>query len=269
MTDQTPRHTLDDLTGRVALVTGASSGLGFAAAHALGRRGARVVIASRGGEKLDKARDQLAAAGVEAFAVPADIRDPQALTHLAAEAERQAGPVDILVANGGGPPSKPALELTEEDWAVGIPLALLFVPRLCNLVLPGMRARRWGRIVALNSVSARQPIANLALSNALRPAVLGYLKTLSQEVAADGVTVNAVLPGYTRTERQEELAGAASARTGKPKEEIVAGWIGNTPIGRMAEPAEIGEVVGFLCTPAASYLTGQAIAVEGGYVKGL
>jgi 3-oxoacyl-[acyl-carrier protein] reductase len=259
----------DDLTGRVALVTGGSSGLGFAAAQALGRRGARVVIASRGGDKLEAARGRLAAAGAEAFAIAADVRDPEALSRLAEETARLAGPVDVLVANGGGPPAKPALELTEEDWQVAIPLAFLFVPRLCRLVVPGMRERRWGRIVAINSVSSRQPIANLASSNALRPAVLGYLKTLSQEVAGDGVTVNAVLPGYTRTDRQEELAAAASARTGKPKQEIVAGWIGNTPMGRMAEPEEIGEVIGFLCTPAASYLTGQSIAVDGGYVKGL
>ncbi len=103
--------------------------------------------------------------------------------------------------------------------------------------------------MAINSVSSRQPIANLALSNSLRPAVLGYLKTLSQEVAAEGVTVNAVLPGYTLTERQDELANAAAARTGRPREEIVAGWIGNTPIGRMAQPDEIGAMVGFLCSP--------------------
>jgi 3-oxoacyl-[acyl-carrier protein] reductase len=259
----------EDLTGRVALVTGGSSGLGFAAARALGRRGAKVVLASRSGEKLDKARAGLAAAGVEAFAVAADIRDPESLARLVDEAARQAGPVDILVANGGGPPPKPAADLTEEDWAAAIPLVFLFVPRLCRLVLPGMRERRWGRIVAINSVSTRQPIPNLSLSNALRPAVLGYLKTLSQEVAPDGVTVNSVLPGYTRTDRQDELADAAAARTGKSPEEIVAGWTANTPMGRMAEPDEIGEVIGFLCTPAASYVTGQAVAVDGGYVKGL
>lgn len=257
---------MSDLQGRIALVTGASSGLGFAAAKALAGRGARVALASRGGEKLEQARERL---GGDAVAIPADVRDAAALTNLVGEVERRLGPVDILVANGGGPPSKPALELTEEDWQVAIPLALLFVPRLCRLVLPGMRERRWGRIVAINSVSTRQPIPGLALSNSLRPAVVGYLKTLSQEVAAEGITVNAVLPGYTRTERQEELATAASARTGKSKEEVVAGWIGNTPIGRMAEPDEIGAMVGFLCSPEASYVTGQAIAVDGGYVKGL
>lgn len=259
-----------DLTGRAALVTGASSGLGFAAAKSLARRGARVALSSRGGDKLDAARERLASeTGAEVIAIPADVREADAIAALVQQAISHFGGLDVLVANGGGPPSKPALEVTEEDWQVAIPLALLFVPRLCRLVLPGMRERGWGRIVAINSVSSRQPIPNLALSNSLRPAVLGYLKTLSQEVAADGVTVNAVLPGYTRTERQEELAAAASARTGRSREEIVAGWIGNTPIGRMAEPDELGEVVGFLCSPAASYVTGQAIPVDGGYVKGL
>jgi len=259
----------DDLTGRTALVTGGSSGLGFAAARALARRGARVVLASRGGEELEAAHARLAATGADVYAVAADVRDEAALANLVAAASRQAGPVDILVANGGGPTPKPAAELTEEDWQAAILLVLLFVLRLCRLVLPGMRERGWGRILAINSVPTRQPIADLALSNSLRPAVLGYLKTLSQEVAAEGVTVNSVLPGYTQTERQEELAAAAAARTGKTREEIVAGWIGGTPMGRMAEPEEIGEMIGFLCTPAASYVTGQAVAVDGGYIKGL
>ncbi len=266
-----PLDGLAGLAGRTALVTGASSGLGFAAARSLVRRGAHVAIASRGGDKLVNARKRLTAEAGESdvIDVAADIRDLDALTRLVEEVAGRLGPVDILVANGGGPPSKPALELTEEDWQVGIPLALLFVPRLCRLVLPGMRERRWGRIVAINSVSSRQPIPSLALSNSLRPAVLGYLKTLSQEVAAEGITVNAVLPGYTLTERQDELANAAAARTGRSREEIVAGWIGNTPIGRMAEPDEIGAMVGFLSSPEASYVTGQAIAVDGGYVRSL
>ncbi len=258
-----------DLEGRVALVTGASSGMGFAAARALGRRGARLAIASRGGEKLERARATLAAEGHETIAVECDIRFAESLRDAVTRVDTELGPIDVLIANGGGPPTKPAAELEDADFEAALPLVFLFVPRLCRLVLPGMRHRAWGRIVAINSVSARQPIPNLALSNVFRPAVLGYLKTLAQEVAAEGVTVNAVLPGYTLTERQADLAAATSQRTGKSREEIVAGWIANTPIGRMAQAEEIGEVIAFLCSPAASYLTGQAITVDGGYVKGL
>ena len=263
-----------DLAGRVALVTGASSGMGFAAAQALARRGARVAIASRGGAKLEAARAALASAAspgaaVEVAAFAADLASAEAIAALHAQVAAQLGPVDILVANGGGPPSKPTAEVTEADWLAAFQSVFLFVPRLCRAVLPAMRARRWGRIVAINSVSARQPIPNLAISNSFRPAVVGYLKTLSQEVAAEGVTVNAVLPGYTLTGRQDELATAAALRSGKSKEEIIGAWAANTAIGRMADPAEIGEVIGFLCSPAASYLTGQAVTVDGGYVKSL
>ena len=136
-----PKDRGNDLAGRVALVTGASSGMGLAVARALARRGARLAIASRGGEKLEAARVALAEEG-EAVAVAADVRDPAALAALVAEVEQRLGPVDVLVANGGGPPAKPAAELTDEDWQAAIPLALLFVPRLCRLVLPGMRERR-------------------------------------------------------------------------------------------------------------------------------
>lgn len=257
------------LKDRVALVTGSSSGLGFAAARALLDLGARVALNSRGGDKLEAAHRALAAGGGEVVAIPADIRQPEELEDLVNDVEEHLGAVDILVANGGGPRVKPAVELDEADWQEALPLAFLFVPRLCRLVLPGMRRRGWGRIVAINSVSARQPIPSLALSNALRPAVLGYLKTLALEVAADGVTVNSVLPGYTRTERQEELAAQLARQTGQDADEILANQGRDVPMGRMADPSEIGEVIAFLCSPSASYVTGQAIAVEGGYLKGL
>ena len=260
---------MQDLNDRVALVTGASSGLGLAAARALAQQGARLAISSRGGEKLEAALRGLSADGSEVIAIPADVRELVQLEDLVSETEEQLGPVDILVANGGGPRAKPAAELDESDWQAAIPLAFLFVPRLCTLVLPGMRRRRWGRIVAINSVSARQPIPGLALSNALRPAVLGYLKTLSHEVAADGVTINAVLPGYTRTERQVELAEQMAERSERSAQEILMDQGARIAIGRLAEPDEIGSTIGFLCSEEASYLTGQALAVDGGYVLAL
>jgi 3-oxoacyl-[acyl-carrier protein] reductase len=260
---------MSDLRDRVALITGSSSGLGFAAAEALAERGARIALSSRGGAKLDAARRRLSERGTEVVAVACDVSHLPDLEELVDEVEETLGPIDILVPNGGGPAAKPALELDEADWQAAVPLALLFVPRLCRLVVPGMVRRGWGRIVAINSVSSRQPIPNLALSNALRPAVLGYLKTLALEVAADGVTVNAVLPGYTRTARQIELAEARAAQTGNDLAEILNAPATATAIGRLAEPKEIGSMVGYLCSTEASYVTGQAIAVEGGYLKGL
>jgi 3-oxoacyl-[acyl-carrier protein] reductase len=258
-----------DLSNRVALVTGASSGLGLAAATALASRGARVALSSRGGERLRRAEELLSASADDVCAIPADVRSPGELEELVSRTEEILGPVDILVANGGGPKVKPASELNENDWQEAFPLVFLFVPRLCQLVLPGMRRRGWGRIVAINSVSSKQPIPDLALSNTFRPAVLGYLKTLAQEVAAEGVTVNSVLPGYTRTARQMEIAEGVAVQHGLTVDQVLKERGSGLPIGRMAEPEEIGEVVGFLCSPAASYITGQAITADGGYVGSL
>jgi len=201
---------MHDLTGHTALVTGASRGLGFAAARALALRGARLVIASRGGERLADAQRALADEGIAAAAIAADLRHLEEIERLVEEAQMRLGQIDILVANNGGPPPRAAAELTEEEWQAAVPAVLLFVPRLVRLVLPAMRAAGWGRIVAINSISSRQPVANLALSNALRPAVLGYLKTLSQEVAADGVTVNSATTCASVTPAWPGSAAAAA-----------------------------------------------------------
>jgi 3-oxoacyl-[acyl-carrier protein] reductase len=258
-----------DLTDRVALVTGASAGLGFAAAAALVARGARVALSSRNDDTLAAAERSLAAKATDICTIVADVRSAEQLEELVSRTEETLGPIDILVANAGGPKVKAAGEVDDEDWYEAFPLVFLFVPRLCRLVLPGMRRRRWGRIVAINSVSSKQPIPQLAISNSFRPAVLGYLKTLALEVAADGVTINSVLPGYTRTARQLEIAEAIARQQGVTAEEVIARRGLEFPIGRMAEPEEIGDVVGFLCSPAASYMTGQAIAVDGGYAGGI
>lgn len=228
-----------------------------------------MALSSRGGAKLDKAAEILGRTAPEVVAFPADVRKPEALEDLVSDTEETLGPVDILVANGGGPRVKPAVELDEADWEEALPLVFLFIPRLCRLVLPGMLRRGWGRIVAINSVSTKQPIPDLALSNTLRPAVVGYLKTLSQEVADKGVTVNAVLPGYTKTARQLEIAEGVAAQRGVEVAKVLAERGADFPIKRMAEPEEIGEVVGFLCSPVASYMTGQSITVDGGYARGL
>lgn len=257
----------EDLTGRLALVTGSSSGLGLATACNLMERGARVVLSSRGGQKLDAACDRLSTNGTKVSGYAAELGDPRAIETMIEEIRRDHGEIDILVANGGDPPGKAALDLTDEDWEANLAPVLLFVPRLCRLVVPSMRDRGWGRVVAINSIVTRQPIPSLALSNTLRPAVVGYLKTLSHEVAAHGVTVNAVLPGYTSTERQEELLHVEAEREGRPPEDVRADWVRLTAAKRMARPDEVSRVIAFLCSEEASYVTGQTWVVDGGYVK--
>lgn len=259
------------LEGRRAVVTGASAGLGFAAARALLVEGADVAIGARDPERLEAARSRLAgeAPGRRVVAHPVDVTDPASLDRFCTEVRGSLGEPDILVTNAGGPPAGSFFEVGREDYGRAVDLCVRFVADLLRAFLPGMRERRFGRVVHIGSVSAREPLDGLLLSNVTRPAVLGLLKSVAREVAADGVTVNCVLPGYTATDRTLELAEAAARRQGLKPQEVRRGWERRIPAGRLGRPEEIADVIAFLCSERASYVTGASLPVDGGFVRGL
>ncbi len=241
------------LEERVALVMGASRGIGRGIAAALAREGARVAIASRSGEKLDEAA---AAVGGDVTPFVADATDLERLAELPGEVEAALGPVDVLVANTGGPPLGDALGHGLDEWETAY-RSLVLAPRvLAEAVVPGMRERGWGRIVNVGSSSTREPIPGLNLSNSHRMAAVGFLKTLSREVAADGVTVNTVATGRFATERLANNAGSLEAAEEAARHEV--------PAGRLGRPEEYGDLVAFLCSERAAYLTGTVIPLDGG-----
>lgn len=245
------------LAGKTALVTGASKGIGFAVAAGLAAEGARVALAARDERALERAVERLRLAGGEAFGVAADVSEARAVDDLLAQVRARYGDPEVLVVNAGGPPAGLPSELDEAAWARGYDLTLMSYVRLARAALGPMRAAGWGRIVGITSLSVKQPIPNLTLSNAFRAAVTAFAKTLSQEVAAEGVTVNNVAPGYTATERLEELFTDEAAR-----ERLVR----SIPARRFGTPEEIAAAVVFLASAQAAYLTGQTLVVDGGAV---
>lgn len=258
------------LKGRVALVCGSSQGLGRAIADALAAEGADLVINSRSAEKLDAVRSQIAeATGAQVVAVSADLTDPAGVEELVSTAKDAFGKIDILVTNTGGPPAGTFEDHSAAVWRDAIAQNFESVVNLTRAVLPGMKERRWGRIVNVTSISVKQPVAGLILSNSIRACVTGFAKTVSNEVAPYNVTVNNVLPGFTRTERLIHLAEAVAEREGITVEGAYEGWEAEIPMGRLADPPELGAVAAFLCSQQASYITGQSIAVDGGWIKGL
>jgi 3-oxoacyl-[acyl-carrier protein] reductase len=258
------------LKGRVAVVAGSSQGLGRAIADALAAEGVDLVLNSRSQEKLDAVKAEIVAAtGVRVATVACDLTPPEGAAKLINDAEAAFGKVDILVTNTGGPPPGMFEDHSAEVWREAIAQNFESVVNLVRAALPGMKERRWGRIVNVTSISVKQPVAGLVLSNAIRAGVTGFAKTISNEAAPFNVTVNNVLPGYTRTERLIHLAEAVSERDGKTIDEAYAGWAAEIPMGRLGEPAELGAVAAFLCSEQASYVTGQSIAVDGGWIKGL
>jgi len=258
------------LHGRTAVVCGASSGLGLATARELAREGTRLLIVSRSEERIGSARDRLAEeTGAEVRAVAADLREPGAAETIVTAAREAFGPVDVLVTNSGGPPSLPAVEAGPGELEEAVRLLLLPVQRLLALCLPDMRRRGWGRVVAITSIAVREPQPGLVLSNSIRAALTGYLKSVADEVAADGVTVNSVLPGYTATERLGELARALAERQDTTVEAVRAKWAASAPMKRLLDPAEVAAAITFLASDRASGMTGVALPVDGGLGRGL
>jgi 3-oxoacyl-[acyl-carrier protein] reductase len=258
------------LKGKTALVCGSSRGLGRAIADALAEEGVDLVLNSRSADDLDGARREIAdAADVRVTAVAADLSEPEEVERLVGEARQALGRIDILVTNAGGPPSGPFEDHSAEVWRQVIAQNLESVVNLVRAVLPEMKERGWGRIVNVTSITVKQPVAGLILSNSIRAAVTGFAKTVSNEAAPFGVTVNNVLPGFTRTERLVDLAEAAAARADSTVEAVYEGWKNEVPAGRLGDPPEIGWMAAFLCSERAAYVTGQSVAVDGGWIKGL
>jgi 3-oxoacyl-[acyl-carrier protein] reductase len=254
------------LKGKIAVVTGGSRGLGFSVAEALLREGSIVAIGARTTEELAAAAADLVDRYPDStvLPVPFDVRDAQSVEAFADRIRAELGDPDILVSNAGGPPSGSYDDVEDAQYQAAFELCFMSAVRLFDAFLPAMRKNGYGRVVHLASVSARQPLDNLILSNATRAAVLGFAKTVANRVAKDGVTVNVVLPGYARTERLEELADVAAQRTGLSKEQVFASWEAMIPMARIGEPHEIADAVTFLCSAAASYVTGTTLAVDGG-----
>jgi len=258
------------LAGKTAIVAAASKGLGRAVAEELATEGARVLICARGRDALDGARDAIRdRTRAEVVAVVADLSTVDGIELVAREAHSAFGRVDILVNNAGGPPSGPFEKHGWEEWENAVRLTLRGAVELTRRVLPGMRARKWGRVLNITSIAVKQPVDGLILSNSIRAAVTGWARTLASEVATDGVTVNNIMPGYTRTERVEQLNAATAAREKLDVAEVQRRIEAQIPMRRMGEPREFGALVAFLASERASYITAQSIAVDGGWIRSL
>jgi len=258
------------ITNRVALVAAASKGLGKAIALQLSKEGAKVTICARNKATLDKARNEIAAeTGREIKAFVSDVTDSNQVHKMVDEIVGDFGTIDILVCNAGGPPSGLVDDFTPEDYLNAVQLNLISTVCLCYEVMPLMKKQKWGRIINMTSVSAKQPIETLILSNTARAGVLGFSKSLSNQLAPYGITVNAVCPGYTRTERVKSLALSFQESGKGTVQDFYKNIEKDIPIGRLGKPEEIAQAVTFLASEGAGYITGVALQVDGGYIKAL
>ena len=258
------------LKNRVAIVAASSQGIGRATAEAFAAEGCKVAMCARNEAALTQAGDAIRKRyGVEVLAEAFDVTQATTVHDFVEKVVAKFGGVDICVTNAGGPPAKGFLAASNEEWQKAVELNLLSAVYFAKEVIPHMQKKKWGRIVTITSITTKQPVADLVLSNAVRAAVVGLVKSLANEFGKDGILVNNVAPGYTATERLKDLAASRSKASGKTQEEIFEGWAADAPLKRLGEPREVADAIVWLASERASYITGQTILVDGGMYKGL
>jgi 3-oxoacyl-[acyl-carrier protein] reductase len=257
------------LNDKTALVLGGGGGLGRAIAKALAGEGANVAVAGIGANSIAGTQAEIAVIGGKTMGLIWDLSDLAQIDKQVAKIESELGPVDILVNNTGGPPPTPASGQDPALWSKHFQAMVLSVIAITDRVLPNMRARRWGRVITSTSSGVVAPIPNLAISNALRLSLVGWSKTLAREVAKDGITANIILPGRIATDRIKFLDEAKAKREGRTVEEVFAESTASIPVGRYGTPQEYGDVVAFLASERAAYMTGSIIRVDGGFIASI
>jgi 3-oxoacyl-[acyl-carrier protein] reductase len=258
------------LKDRVALIAASSQGIGLATAEAFAAEGCRIAMCARNPQTLQAAVEKIRKQhSVEVIAEAFDVTDAAAVTRFVATVAKKFGSVDICVTNAGGPPAKGFLSASLEDWQHALDSNFLSTVYFAREVIPHMQKKKWGRIITLTSITTKQPVADLVLSNAVRAAVVGLVKSLANEFGKDGILVNNVGPGFTATDRLKELATARASATGKKENEIFEAWAADAPLKRLGEPREVADAIVWLASERASYITGQTVLVDGGMYKGL
>jgi len=258
------------LKSRVAIVAASSQGIGRATAEAFAAEGCRVAMCARSAQTLRTAAERIERQyKTEVFWQPLDVTDAEAVHGFVDAVVSKFGSADICVTNAGGPPAKGFLAASLEEWRKAVDANFMSAVYFAREVIPHMQRRRWGRIITITSITTKQPVADLVLSNAVRAAVVGLVKSLANEFGKDGILVNNVGPGYTATDRLKELVKARSAASGKSEKEISEGWSADAPLKRLGEPREVADAIVWLASERASYVTGQTLLVDGGLYKGL
>ena len=257
------------LKGKVALLTGASRGLGFATAKALAQEGVDIAINSRDQKSLAKAGDQLAAFGTRVVSLPGDVTDPDQAERLVYGTLATLGKLDLLFTNAGGPPPGPFASFSDQDWQDAIELSFMSHVRLIRAALPHLKRSEVPSVLTVTSISVKQPIPNLVLSNSIRAATVGLTKTLALELGSEGIRFNSILPSWTKTERVDTLLADRAKQKGTTLKDEINAQNEQSPLGRMAQPEEFAKAAAFLLSPTASYITGVMLTVDGGTYKGL